>query len=535
MATKAPDTAANLTTNSTAKQLSLIGFFAITASMVMAVYEYPTFATSGFSLVFFLLLGGALWFVPVGLCAAEMATVKGWEEGGVFAWVSNTLGERWGFAAISFGYLQIAIGFIPMLYFVLGALSYILKWPALNDDPVVKTIAGLVILWVLALTQFGGTKHTAQIAKVGFFAGILLPALILIALAVNYLTTGGHIAIEMSAATFFPDFTQLGTLVVFVAFILSYMGVEASATHVNEMKNPGRDYPLAILLLMIAAICLSSIGGLSVASVIPLDKINLSAGVVQTFEVLVKHYGAGLEWAVRVIAALLVLGVLAEIAAWIVGPSRGMYVTAQKGILPHRFNKVNKNGVPVALVIFQLSITTLALIVLTNTGGGNNLSFMIALTLTVLIYLCSYFLLFLGYLQLVLKQPEKERVFNVPGGKNVKVIVASSGFIISVLAFLVSFVPPTSLPASESIGAYLELLIGSFVVVVSIPFIVYAVHTKHGKTTNATMHHIKHQSAPKGHFFIHPRARSTHHFQVHDETVESVNPNSDNAERTDSK
>lgn len=119
----------------TGKQLSLLGFFAITASMVMAVYEYPTFATSGFSLVCFLLLGGLLWFIPVGLCAAEMATVEGWEEGGVFTWVSNTLGEKWGFAAISFGYLQIAVGFIPMLYFVLGALSYILNWPALNTDP----------------------------------------------------------------------------------------------------------------------------------------------------------------------------------------------------------------------------------------------------------------------------------------------------------------------------------------------------------------------------------------------------------------
>jgi glutamate:gamma-aminobutyrate antiporter len=502
------------------KQLSLIGFFAITASMVMAVYEYPTFATSGFSLVFFLLLGGALWFVPVGLCAAEMATVEGWEEGGVFAWVNNTLGERWGFAAISFGFLQIAIGFIPMLYFVLGSLSYILAWPALNNDPVVKTIAGLVILWVLAFTQFGGTKHTAQIAKAGFFLGILLPALILVGLAVSYLTTGGHVAINMSAATFFPDFTQLGTLVVFVAFILSYMGVEASATHVNEMKNPGRDYPLAILLLMVAAICLSSVGGLSVAAVIPLDQINLSAGVVQTFEVLVKHVGPGFEWVVRIIAALLVLGVLAEIAAWIVGPSRGMYVTAQKGILPQRFNKVNKNGVPVALVIFQLSITTVALIVLTNTGGGSNLSFMIALTLTVLIYLCSYFLLFLGYLHLVLKQPEKKRVFNVPGGTKVKVIVAISGLTISLLAFFVSFVPPSSLPATASLDAYVELLVGSFVIVVSIPFIVYAIHTKHNKKTNATLHHIKHHEAPKGHFFIHPRARSTHHFHVHQNTDE---------------
>ncbi|MGU0160119.1 amino acid permease [Escherichia coli] len=59
----------------------------------------------------------------------------------------------------------------------------------------------------------------------------------------------------MDSKTFFPDFSKVGTLVVFVAFILSYMGVEASATHVNEMSNPGRDYPLAMLLLMVAAIC----------------------------------------------------------------------------------------------------------------------------------------------------------------------------------------------------------------------------------------------------------------------------------------
>ncbi|MCS6742756.1 APC family permease, partial [Acinetobacter baumannii] len=158
-----------------------------------------------------------------------------------------------------------------------------------------------------------------------------------------------------------------------------YMGVEASATHVNEMKNPGRDYPLAMFLLMIVAICLSSIGGLSVAAVIPHNEINLSAGVVETFSVLVSHFSSGLVWAVKIIAALLLLGVLAEIASWIVGPSRGMFVAAQQGILPPTLAKVNKNGVPVALVITQLIITTIAIVVLTNTGGGGNMSFLIAL------------------------------------------------------------------------------------------------------------------------------------------------------------
>jgi glutamate:gamma-aminobutyrate antiporter len=511
-------------TSNPARQLGLFGFFAITASMVMAVYEYPTFATSGFSLVFFLLLGGLLWFIPVGLCAAEMATVEGWEEGGVFAWVSNTLGERWGFAAISFTYLQISVGFIPMLYFILGALSYVLAWPELNTDPLIKTIAGLVIVWFLAFTQLGGTKNTARIAKAGFLGGILLPAAILVVLALLHLASGAKLEVEMNAQTFFPDFTQINTLVVLVAFILSYMGVEASATHVNEMKNPSRDYPLAMFLLMLAAIGLSSIGGLSVAAVIPQNEINLSAGVVQTFQALISGYGPHLEWAVRIIAAILMLGVVAEITSWIVGPSRGMYVTAQKGILPKSMAKVNKNGVPVPLVIFQLSITTVMLTVFTMGGGGNNMSFLIALALTVVLYLMTYFLLFLAYMNLVLKHPEKKRGYHVPGGIPFKMLIAISGFTISVLAFVISFFPPSSLTTLDSERSYIALLLVSFLIILAIPFIVYALHDKKNKGPVADMVHIKHHNAPPAHFWIHPKVRSTHHLIPTEDSVMDQEP-----------
>lgn len=69
---------------SAVKTLGFFGFFAMTASMVMTVYAYPNFASSGLHLIFFLILGGIFWFLPVALVAAEMATVKGWEDGGIF-------------------------------------------------------------------------------------------------------------------------------------------------------------------------------------------------------------------------------------------------------------------------------------------------------------------------------------------------------------------------------------------------------------------------------------------------------------------
>lgn len=289
-----------------------------------------------------------------------------------------------------------------------------------------------------------------------------------------------------------------------------------SATHVNEMSNPGRDYPLAMLLLMVAAICLSSVGGLSIAMVIPGNEINLSAGVMQTFTVLMSHVAPEIEWTVRVISALLLLGVLAEIASWIVGPSRGMYVTAQKNLLPAAFAKMNKNGVPVTLVISQLVITSIALIILTNTGGGNNMSFLIALALTVVIYLCAYFMLFIGYIVLVLKHPDLKRTFNIPGGKGVKLVVAIVGLLTSIMAFIVSFLPPDNIQG-DSTDMYVELLVVSFLVVLALPFILYAVHDRKSKAnTGVTLEPINSQNAPKGHFFLHPRARSPHYIVMND-------------------
>ncbi|MFP1483503.1 hypothetical protein ACLB1S_15005 [Escherichia coli] len=59
----------------------------------------------------------------------------------------------------------------------------------------------------------------------------------------------------------------------------------------------------------------------------------------------------------------------------------------------------------------------------------------IALALTVVIYLCAYFMLFIGYIVLVLNMDLK-RTFNIPGGKGVKLVVAIVGLLTSIMAFI---------------------------------------------------------------------------------------------------
>ena len=406
------------------RTLTFFGFFAITASMVMTVYEYPSFASSGFQLVFFLIIGGILWFLPVALCAAEMATVKGWESGGIFAWVGNTLGRRWGFAALFFQWFQITVGFVTMAFFILAALAYVFRWDALYNNPLVMFFGVAAIVWLLTLTQLGGTKYTARISKVGFVGGIIVPVLVLLVGLVIYFATGGVSQIKMDAATFVPDFGKVDTLVIFASFILAYMGVEASASHVNELKNPNRNYPLAMIVLAILTIALDALGGLAVATTLPASVLdgNLSFGVIEAFRaIFVQHIGPSMSWIVFVVALLLALGVLAEISAWIVGPSLALLDTAHDGILPPSFKKVNKHGVSVKTVVIQAVIVTVWDAVLCGSialsgGSSSSVGYLTAIGLTVVIYLVGYVLFFLGYFYLIFKKKNLQRSFQLPGG-----------------------------------------------------------------------------------------------------------------------
>lgn len=460
------------------KTLGFFGFFAITASMVMTVYAYPNFASSGMHLIFFLVLGGVFWFLPVALCAAEMATVKGWESGGIFAWVGNTLGKRWGFAALFYQWFQITVGFVTMAFFVLAALSYIVGWDALYNNPLVMFIGVAIIVWGLTLTQLGGTKLTARIAKIGFFGGVLVPAIVLMVGLVAYLATGGVSQLQLSAGSIVPDFTQVGTLVIFASFILAFAGVEASASHVNELKNPGRTYPLVMIVLCVLTILLDTLGGMAVAMTIPLSQLegNMSVGVISSFAAMFDtHLHMG--WLVYVIAFLLAAGVLAEISSWIVGPSRALLDTAKEGILPASFAKTNKHGVSVKTVVIQGIIVTIWDAVLCGSmalsgGSSSSVSYLTAVGLTVVIYLVGYVLFFLGYFKLVLKHGDLPRVFNVFGGKVGKLIVAGCGLALTLFALVVSFFPSSELTPQANTVYVITLLI-CWAISVAIPFVIY--------------------------------------------------------------
>jgi glutamate:gamma-aminobutyrate antiporter len=453
------------------RSISKFGFFSMTASLFITVYEYPTFANSGKSLIFFLLLCGLFWFLPVALCSAELSTVKGYQEGGIFSWVGKNLGVKFGFAAIFFQWFQITVGFVTMIYFIIGTLSDVFNWPALNSNLWIKFAAVLIVFWVLTLLQFNGTQVTEKIAKYGFSIGIIVPVLVMFGLVVKYLIAGNPVSTNFSSSSFLPNKTHIGAL---VSFVLAYMGVEASAPHITELEEPKKNYPMIMLVLVVVGMVLSTIGG-SVVSIVLKGNISSNSGVVDAFKVLLPHNNL----LVMMLGILISFGVMAQVSSWIVSPTEGLQFVATKGLLPPTFEKKNKAGVPVPLLILQGILVSIWAAVLTFGSGssGGNIAFQTAISLTVVIYLCAYLLFFISYFVLIYKKKNLQRDYQVPGGIVCKTILAGCGFLMSVGAIITAFIRPSGMSVSDG-KIYLWTLAISLLITLDIPFLIYSFYGK---------------------------------------------------------
>lgn len=479
------------------KTIGLFGFFAITASMVMTVYEYPAFATSGWSSLLFLMLGGMCWFIPTAICAAEMATIKQWENGGIYTWVTNMMGPRWGFAAVFFQWFQITIGFVTMLYFVTSALSYgfggdtgynLVNTTNLHDGSEnlsYSSIAlfGIVVLVLLAITgsQMFGIKYTSIIAQVGFTLGILLTSGIMFVYGIIYIVNNG--VGNLGNGLFPPesDLSTISQLVIFVSFILGYMGIEASASQARRLNKPSRNYPIAIMALVIVKIVFSGLGGLMIAVAIPPGEINLSGGIIQALLILTNDNVI----LVRIMTLMLALGVIAQISSWVVGPSDGLLFAAKKGALPTALARTNKHDIPYWIILIQtLCVIFWAAVITFGMGAGGGSAFLSAMTLTVLVYLLGYFLMYISYIIFVKKSDSLDRSFKIKH-KWFQYLLAGLAIGSSMLAMIVSFFPQSS-SATFDYGMYLAVLIPCFIISAVLPFIFYEIYKRLKKGSSST-------------------------------------------------
>ena len=441
------------------KQTRDLGTFTlamITVAAIVSLRNLPLSAEFGLSSVFFLLLAAGIFFVPIALVTAELAST--WPRaGGCYTWVSEAFNKQLGFFTLWMAWMESIVWFPAILAFTATMFAHMLEpiFPKLVANNVTILCMMLIVFWGSTIINFSGMKLSGWISSIGVICGTLIPGIAIIILGLYWFIAGKPIQIVFSVNTLVPDF-RWDNIVIFAGVLLGLAGVELAAFHVREVENPQRNYPYSLLIAAIFILSIYILGTLAIAMVVPQQEISLASGLIQAFKVF--FHNVGWSWVVPFIALFLFIGSLAGINTWTVGPAKGLLIVAEDGFLPKILKKVNKHNVPVSLLILQAIIgSMLSMIILYLDDKSATIWVLTALSAQ--FTFVQYFLVFIAAFKLRFSQPYTHRVFKVP----MMWLVCFLGILACIFSFLIVYLPPRQLQTGDII-IYRLMLILAFVI-----------------------------------------------------------------------
>jgi putative glutamate/gamma-aminobutyrate antiporter len=456
----------------------------MTAAAVVSLRGLPMMAKEQLTLFVYIAFATFIFLIPAALVSAELGAAFGEKGGGVYTWVKEAFGARCGFVAIWLQWIQNVVWYPTVLAFSAAAIAYVVGKPELANNGLYVGSFCIVAYWLATMITLRGVGVIAKVTSWGFLAGTVLPGVVIMVLAVIWIVQGNPIAmlhpVASDSATvmsmagghahprYFPAITGLSDIAFLAGIILLFAGVEVHAVHANEMSNPKRQFPLAMLVASIVIILLFTLGSFAVATVLPNQQINLQEGLMKAFQEIFTRFG--IAWATPIICVLLAFGGIGGVMSWMSGPSRGLLWTAQEGEIPPLLAKTNKHGVQITILMIQGVIVTclaLAYFVMADVS----VAFFLLSAMTITLYLIMYMLMYAAAIRLRYSQPDLKRGYTVPGGIVGMWIIAGVGFAGVVFAFIVGFFPPSQLPVGSP-ALYVGLVIGGTIVFTGLPLLI---------------------------------------------------------------
>jgi len=445
--------------------LTIFSLTMITVGSVDSIRNLPATALFGSQLIFYFLLGALFFLIPTALVSAELAS--GWaKQGGIYIWVKEAFGKKAGFLAIWLQWIEHVIWYPTILSFVAGTIGYLIN-PALTGNPYFLWSIIVTSFWGATLLNLRGMSSSALFRSFCSLSGLLLPMSLIIGLGVAWITQGNPLQIKFDVPSIMPHLADKSVWVSLTAIMMSFCGIEIATVHANDVNNPQHAFPKALIYSVCIILSTLILGSLAIAVVLPGNDINLVAGIMQAFEAFFLTYN--MHWMMPVVAVMLVLGGLGGVSNWIIAPTKGLLVAAEDGNLPEVFQRTNRHGAPVVMLITQAVIVTVlsALFLFMPSVNG---SYWLLTALAAQLYMLMYFIMFIAAVKLRLSEPHHPRAFKIPGGLFGMLFVAGAG-IIGVLATLaVSFIPPDSINVGSTARYELTLIIG-LIIMCSPPFI----------------------------------------------------------------
>jgi glutamate:GABA antiporter len=358
-----------------------------------------------------------------------------------------------GLLAVWCEFAQTVFFYPALLAYIADTLAYVID-PRLAGNGVFTAVIIIVLFWTGVLVTSRGSIFVAKLSSSGTVIGTLIPGLIIVGLGVAYLLQGHHSDAPMTIHHLLPAWRGLGSIVLVVNSFFTFAGVEVNAVHIDELRNPGRDYPKSIFLALGLCLAVFIFPTLAISWIVPSSQISFTAGVMQAFNRLLTHFG--LAFGVPVIAIALAAGALAGMVAWLDGPSEGLLrIGRQQGFLPPYFQRVNRQGIEVRILAGEgVLITAIALLYAFIPSVSH--AYWIFAVMATQVYMIMYVLMFIAAIRLRRSQPDHARGYRAPALGLLCVIGATS----AVAALVIGFVPPSQFGNSNPLVYAVLILAG---------------------------------------------------------------------------
>lgn len=403
---------------------------------------------------------GALvgFFIPLAASVMELSS-RHPDEGGLYVWTREAFGHASGFMAAWAYWMSNLPYFSGVLYF--GAASTLFAFGARGRGLaanstyyLVFSVAWLAIITLLNIRGVNVGKWLNNITSLG----AILPLVVLLILATGSYARFGP-ATHFSASNLAPHWS-IGNAIFWSSVFFAFGGVEAGSAMGDEIQNPRRVIPWAILIGG-SILAIGYIGGTTALLVaLPSEAVGGPDGFVNGIHGLTSRLGV--EWLLAPVALLVGLNSVGGAAAYLSSTSRLPFVAGIDHYLPPPFAWVHpRYRTPwVAIVSYGLAGTVVAL--LGQAGTTVRGAYDVLVSMAIILYFLPYLFLFASMIRLQ-REPAGPEVRRVPGGKPVSIALASTGLVSTSLTIFLSVFPAGDDP--HKVMAVLKVVGGTAIMI----------------------------------------------------------------------
>lgn len=434
------------------KKIPLFSLVILIIAAIDNIRNLPAAALFGSSLIFFFILSALIFLIPTSLMAAELSAAFP-EKGGVYQWVNMAFGKKWAMAAIWLQWINTMVWYPTMLSFIAGTLAYLIH-PELAQNKLYLISCILIVFWTLTWINLRGIHSSTLFNNICALIGTIFPMLLLIALGAIWIFSGQSLQIHLTTDQLLPSLTHSTSWVSLIAIMASFLGMELSGVHVNDIRNPQKNFPRAVLLATAFIFLSMMFGSLSIAFVLPEKEINLVSGIMQMFSNFFHVFG--LEALTPILTLMIAIGSMGTMINWLISPAKGLLHAAEFGFLPPFFSHKNKAGVASNILLSQAILVSLFCLIFLFEPSINAFYWFLT-ALSTELYMIMYILMFGAGIRLHYKYINRPSAFKIPG-KNIGMwttgLLGLTGCFITIV---VSFFPPKNIDIGSP-GRYLFMI-----------------------------------------------------------------------------